>query len=169
MEEWRRGGKGRRKDHWSGWEALWPCQPAAAHRELSIAGVPTQLPTLFILDMNINEGLLKYSHSSRHMQEPPGQSVSPRRLHALVLVLLQTCLVWSVKNQLVAHCLPFGDTQNYICALCVSVCVCVRLQALFHACVCRCLSPCLSVCPLCGLTVNPCIPLYSYPSVESCF
>lgn len=45
--------------------------PAAAHRELSIAGVPTQLHTLFILNMNINEGLLKYGYSSPRMQ-PPG-------------------------------------------------------------------------------------------------
>lgn len=44
-------------------------RPAAAHRELSIAGVPTQLHTLFILNMNINEGLLKYGHSSPRMQQ----------------------------------------------------------------------------------------------------
>lgn len=46
-----------------GVRGVW-ASPAAAHRELSIAGVPTQLHTLFILNMNINEGLLKYGYSS---------------------------------------------------------------------------------------------------------
>ena len=92
--------------------------------------------------MNINEGLLKYSHSSPGMQQPPGRSVSPHRLHAHVLVLLQTCLVLSVKNQLVAHCPPLSfRTKLHLCCVCVCVCwsVCILMHAgigaLFHACV----------------------------------
>lgn len=72
--------------------------------------------------MNINEGLLKYGHSSPHMQQPPGRSVSPHRLHALVLVLLQTCLVLSAKNQLAAHCPPLSSPTNLrLCYVCVYV------------------------------------------------
>lgn len=115
-------------------------RPAAAHRELSIAGVPTQLHTLFILNMNINEGLLKYGHSSPRTQQPPGRSVSPHRLHARVLVLLQTCLVLSAKNQLAAHCPPLSSPTNpCLCCVCVSFCVCILkhagISALFPACV----------------------------------
>lgn len=152
-------------------------RPAAAHRELSIAGVPTQLHTLFILNMNINEGLLKYNHSSPRMQQPPGQSVSPHRLHARVLVLPQTCLVLSAKNQLAAHCPPLGSPTNLcLCCACVSVCVCVcpsvsasqSMQASVHCLLpvsLRCLPPCLSVCTR---TVNPRMPFSLYPSIESC-
>lgn len=127
-------------------------RPAAAHRELSIAGVPTQLHTLFFLNMNINEGLLKYNHSSPRMQQPPGQSVSPHRLHARVLVLPQTCLVLSAKNQLAAHCPPLGSPTNLcLCCACVSVCACVfvplclHLKACSHWCI---------VCCLCHLGVS---------------
>lgn len=101
-----------------------PGKPAAAQRELSITGVPTQLHTLFILRMNINEGLLKYSHSSPHMQQPPGCSVGPHRLHAQLLVLSQTCLVWRAKNQLAVHCLPLGSpTKLLLSSVHVSLCL----------------------------------------------
>lgn len=126
--------------------------------------------------MNINEGLLKYSHSSPHMQQPPGPSVSPHRLHAHVLVLLQTCLVLSAKNQLAAHCLPLSSpTNQHLCRACVGGGQCVSAsestQASAH---CfspvslRCLLPRLSLCARCTLTVNPCMPLSSQPSIESC-
>lgn len=62
MEEWRRGAKGGERAIEGGERRAG--QTAAARRELSIAGVPTQLPTLFIPNMNINERLLKYRHSS---------------------------------------------------------------------------------------------------------
>lgn len=113
-------------------------RPAAAHRELSIAGVPTQLHTLFILNMNINEGLLKYGHSSPRTQQPPGRSVSPHRLHARVLVLLQTCLVLSAKNQLAAHCPPLSSPTNP-CLCCVCVILCLHLKACRHQCIVSCL------------------------------
>jgi len=104
--------------------------------------------------MNINEGLLKYGHSSPHMQQPPGRSVSLHRLHARVLVLLQTCLVLSAKNQLAAHCPPLSSPTNQrLCCVCVRVCVCVcvcilklaGISALFVPVSLRCLPPCLSV------------------------
>lgn len=88
--------------------------------------------------MNINEGLLKYGHSSPHMQQPPGRSVSLHRLHARVLVLLQTCLVLSAKNQLAAHCPPLSSPTNLcLCCVCVSPCILKHagIGALFLACV----------------------------------
>lgn len=105
--------------HWEekgplkGVRGMW-ARPASAHRELSIAGVPTQLHTLFILNMNINEDLLKYNHSSPHMQQPPGLSVCPHRLHAHVLLPPQTCVVWSAKK---SACCPLPTAQ--LCAVCV--------------------------------------------------
>lgn len=102
-----------------------PGQPAAVQRELSITGVPTQLHTLFILHMNINEGLLKYIHSSLHMQRPPGCSVRLHRLHVQLLVCSQTCLVWRAKNQLAAHCLPLGSPTKLLLSsvqVCVYIC-----------------------------------------------
>lgn len=140
-------------------------RPASAHRELSIAGVPTQLHTLFILNMNINEDLLKYNHSSPHMQQPPGLSVSPHRLLAHVLLPPQTCVVWSAKKiSLLPTARRSALPQTHICAVCVSA----GISILFTACVTEVLAPHLSLYTHDEHTINLCMLLSNHPTIESC-
>lgn len=149
----RLGGKGRRKGHWRGGErrAGQASQPAAAHRELSIAGVPTQLPTLFILNMNINEGLLKYGHSfppRAAATRPECQHASAARARPCSATDL-SCLECEKSA-----CCPLPTTRLWhktTSVLCVCVGLCVdpqkqRTQRGWLHCLTlvliRCLSPC---------------------------
>lgn len=96
-------------------------QSVAAHRELSIAGVPTQLPTLFILSMNINEGLLKYSHSSPACSSHQAEVSARIGCTRMSLFCHRPVLSWLWKISLLPTAHHSAFTQNYICALCVCV------------------------------------------------
>ena len=121
-------------------------RPAAAHRELSIAGVPTQLHTLFILNMNINEGLLKYGYSSLPYPtatRPWCQPTSAARAPPCSSTDL-ACLECGKKkkkrkkkNQLAAQCPPLSSPT--IPLLCVFVCVRTHRQSGRHQCIVSCL------------------------------
>lgn len=117
-------------------------QTAAARRELSIAGVPTQLPTLFIPNMNINERLLKYSHSSSTCSSHQATSAARARPCSATDMSCLQCEK--------SACCPLPATQPShrtasVLRACRSVSVRTLLHCLTHESL-RCLWPGLSLC-----------------------